>query len=260
MPLCPQCGEDVAKTDTHCMDCGADLIAHKQKDRRTLREQSLSARSGTTKTPPKGGAAAGRAVAGETAEKTRIRAFDRQDAQRLAQERVTAWITATVSLVIGIALSIIGFGRVKAGGGFEEVFPALKPTSLREVGLGMFTDPTILGVALLGLGLAGLLIGVGQASFAMAGSRAIRDVKNKIKPEIARVSTMTLVGLFMVSIFCPPLGLIIGLIFFFGRNPDLKAPGGNMAMLSVAVMALLGLNMLGKLAASMKAAASAKAK
>lgn len=254
MPLCPSCNSEVAATDTHCMDCGADLIAAREKERRSLREMSQAARSGGgAVAPPANPAAAGTVGVGEkSSEETRIRAFDRQGAERLAEERKTSWVTSGMSFVVGIVLALVGLGRIKAGGGFGEIMDNLKPAALRE---GSIVDPTVIGLMLAGTGLCALLIGIGQARLARATTRAIAQVKRNVKPDIVQVSTFSLLGLFALCIFCPPVGFVIGLIMFFGRNPDLKSLGGNMALISIVIMALLGGNMLWKLAENMRGAA-----
>ncbi len=258
MPLCPECGHEVTATDTHCMGCGADLIAAKERARRTLREQSHAARtgggSGATR-PPANPAAAGTVGVGEkSSDETRLRQFDKQEAGRLAQERTTAWVTAAIALVAGAFLLVIGLGRIKLGGGFGEILPAFKPATLRH---DLFA-PIVVGTAILGMGVSGLLAGIGQIRLAMAAGRAIEDVKNRRKPEIAQVSTFTLLGLFLLCIFCPPLGLVIGLLMRFGRNPDLRSLGGNMVTTSVVIIALVGLNTLWQVFENMKPAPAPK--
>lgn len=258
MPLCPKCGSEVAPADTHCMDCGVNLVEAREKERQVLREQSLAARMATGPVGvPANPAAAGVVGVGEkSSDETRIRAFDRQEAERLAEERKTAWVTALMAGIIGLVLLMVGHGRIGAGGGYAQVSAVLKPAAMRE--FGVFANATFLGVMFLALGLAGVLIGVGQACLAMATSRAISDVKNNLKPEIVHISTFTIIGLFVVCVFCPPLGLLVGLLFFFGRNPDMKSIGGNMALVSVAVVVLLGLNMLWGVAESFRSSARAK--
>ncbi len=254
MPLCPSCGSEVAVSDTHCMDCGADLIAAREKERQMLREQSVAARasSGPT-TAPVNPASAGMAAAGEKpSEETRIRAFDKQEAERLVAERTTSWVTSGLALIGGLALAFAGYGRIGAGGGFTQIPADLKPAALREGGL---TDATVLGVMLLGTGLAAILIGIGQARLAMATTRAINQVKHNLKPEIVVVSTFTYCGLFLLCLTCPPIGFVIGLLLWLGRNPDLKGLGYHMFMVSLAIMVLLGLNMVWKVAENMKEAA-----
>lgn len=254
MPLCPSCSSEVAATDTHCMDCGADLIEAREKERKALREMSHAARAGSGAiAPPANPAAQGAVGVGEkSSEETRIRAFDRQEAERLAEERKTSWVTAGMSFVLGLVLTGIGLTRIKAGGGFGEIIADLKPAALRE---GSIVDPTVIGVMIAGTGLCALFIAIGQARLARATTRAIAQVKQNIKPDIVQVSTFTLLGLLALCIFCPPVGLVVGLLLFFGRNPDLKSLGGNMALVSIVIMVLLGGNMLWKLAENMRGAA-----
>jgi hypothetical protein len=252
MPLCPKCGSEVSKTDTHCMDCGADLMEAREKERQALREMSQAARMGSGPTVA-AGASAGTVAPGErTSDETRIRAFDKQEAERLVEERKTSWVTAGICLVVGLVAVAVGFSRVKAFGGWGNVGDELSLASLRELGFGMYANGGVLAVMLLGLGLSGLLIGIGQARLAMATSRAIKDVQSSVKPEIVHVSTLTIIGLFGLALFCPPLGLVAGLLFLFGRNPDMKGIGQIMVYISIVLPAALGINELAKLAANMK--------
>jgi hypothetical protein len=252
MPLCPKCASEVSKTDTHCMDCGTDLMAAREKERQSLREMSQAARMGSGPTVATG-AAAGTAAPGErSSDETRIRAFDKQEAARLAEERKTSWVTAGICLVLGLVLLGVGFSRVKTCGGFGAVGSELTLSNLRELGFGMYANAGVLAVLLLGMGLASVLVGVGQARLAMATTRAMNDVRSNVKPEIVHVSTLTILGLFALAVFCPPLGRVVGAIFFFGRNPDMKGVGGTMAMISLGIAAALGINELAKVAANMK--------
>jgi len=256
MPLCPKCGAEVAATDANCMDCGEDLLAAKEKERALLRSQSVAARTGTAGGsavgPPKNPAAAGVAGVGErSSDETRLRAFDKQEAKRLEQERTTAWVTAGLALLIGIAFAIVGLLRIKAGGGFGDIMPALKPQALRE---GALFSPVVIGLMAAGTGLSGLLVGIGQIRLAVTASRAITDVKLNRKPAIAQVSTFTRLGLFLLCVFFPPLGFIIGLVMLFGRNPDLKGLGSSMTFISLSIMVLLGVNQLWKVFENMKSA------
>ncbi len=251
MPLCPQCSAEVAAKDTHCMDCGADLIAAREKERQVLREISMAARTGAGKSAVAvTGAAAGMAAPGERSDETRIRAFDRQEAERLAQERTTAWVTAGIALVAALALLAVGLNRLKAAGGFGDVPELFKPANLRDS--EYFAGPTMLGLLFLGMGLAGLLTTIGQTRMALATTRAIEQVRSNLKPDIVHVSTFTVIGFVVLAVFCPPAGLVVGLVLRFGRNPDLRPVGGTMTVVSAAVLGLFLLNLLGGLAQSLK--------
>ena len=46
--ICPSCGTIVQETDSHCMDCGADLA----EARRKVREKSLVERGGIVVADP----------------------------------------------------------------------------------------------------------------------------------------------------------------------------------------------------------------
>jgi hypothetical protein len=224
------------------MDCGADLIAEREKERQVLREMSMAARVGSGQTVVTGAAAGVMAVGEKSAEETRIRAFDRHEAERMAQERTTAWVTAAIAFVLGLALVATGYARLRSGGGFGEIPELLKPAALRD--LGIFATAAMQGFLLLGMGLSGILIGFGQVRLAMATTRAIRQVEQNVRPDIVQVSRATQLGLLGLCLFCPPLGLIAGLFVRFGRNPDLRGLGATMIWLSVAVLILLGGNLL----------------
>lgn len=260
MPLCPQCGEEVAVTDTHCMDCGADLLAAKEKMRQQLREQSLASRAGSGATSvPANAAAAGVVSAGDkSSDETRIRVFDRHAAELLAEERKTYWVIGIAALVAGIALLIVGLTRVKAGGGFGEVVPTLKPGELRSMGFGALANATVLGVMFLGSGLGALLVGAGQVRMALAAGRAIADVKRNQKPEIVTISNLVYLGLYLIAVFLSPVGLIVGIVMFLRGDPDAKSLGSTVFIISVAVMAVFGLNMLWSVFDNMRPAAGAK--
>ena len=251
MPLCPKCSSEVAKTDTHCMDCGANLVEEREKEREVLREMSQAARMGGGPVVA-AGASAGTVAAGEkSSDETRIRAFDKQEAERLTAERTTAWVTSGLTLIPGI-----GFIKINANDGFPAVLSVLMPAALRDNIALLFSAPAI-GLMMLGLGIAGLLVGIGQTRLAVSATRAINQVRNNYKPDIVQVSAFTIAGLYVVALFCPPLGILIGLLFFFGRNPDLKHIGSTMMIISAALVVLLGANMLWKLAENLKSTALA---
>ena len=252
MPLCPKCGSEVAARDTHCMDCGEDLLAAKERERQVLRETSLAARTGGGGPSAAIGASAGKAMVGEKSEETRLRAFDQQEAERLAAERVTAWATGGIALVAAAALVSVGLNRMRSGGGFGELTATFSLGSLRELGFGVFGNATFLGAMLLGLGIAALLVCIGQVRMALATGRAIGQVRSNIKPEIVHVSTFTIAGLVVLAVFCPPVGLIIGAVMWLGRNPDLKGVGQQMFTISLVIMAAFGANMLAKVAEGLK--------
>ena len=252
MPLCPKCSSEVAASDTHCMDCGENLVQAREKERSVLREMSQAARTGGgAPVGPANAAAAGALAVGEkSSEETRIRAFDRQEAERLAEERKTSWVTSGLSFVLALVLVGIGLNRFKEGGGFGSALDGFKPAALRD---GSIADAAVIGSLLLGTGLCALMVAIGQARLARATNRAITQVKLNIKPDIVRVSAFTVIGLFASCIFCPPVGLIIGLLFRFGRNPDLTGLGANMVLVSIGIMVLFGGNMLWKLAENFQA-------
>lgn len=253
MPLCPKCGHEVAKTDTHCMDCGTDLLAEREKERDVLRQMSMAARIGSGQHTVAGASSGTMAVGEKSAEETRIRAFDAQEAERMVQERTTSWVSAGIALVFGVALVLVALSRIKAGGGFDDLTDILKPKAFRN--LSNLGSPLMLGFLLLGLGVSGLLIAFGQIRLAMSTTRAIAQVRENLRPDIVQVSRATILGLFVLCIFCPPIGILIGLLMRFGRNPDLRPLGSRMVQIAVGIMVLFAGNMLFKLGDGLKTVA-----
>ncbi len=262
MPLCPQCGEEVSATDTHCMDCGADLIAAREKERRELREQSMASRAGSGSVAvPANAAAAGLVSAGDKpSEETRLKTFDRQAAAVIAEDRKTFWVLSVIALVAGIALAIAGLTRIGAGGGFGEVLASLKPGAIRDLSFGALVDPTILGVLLLGGGLGAVCVGVGQMRMALAAGRAIEDVKRGQKPEIVVISSFVTIGMYLLSVFLSPVAFVVGVVLFLRGDPDAKGLGSSVCLISLVLMALFGLNLLWTVFDSMRPAPGVKAK
>ncbi len=254
---CPECGAPVQPTDTHCMECGADLLTARDQQRQQLQQQSVAARTGPTGgawTVGLAGATAGRAKPGETSEETRLRIFDQQEAKRLAAERVSVWITGVLVGIPGIAALVFGLVSLHQVG-LSEV-GTLGFADLRH--LGIVTDARFVAVILTGLGIAGTMCAAGLARRGFLASRAIAEVKRGEKPTIVSLCWLTYYGLLLVAIFCPPLGLIVGILLKFSSDEDIKGVGGTMIILSLIVMAVLVANALLSLAEGFKSAQEAE--
>jgi len=240
--ICPSCGTIVQETDSHCMDCGADLA----EARRKVREKSLVERGGiVVASQPQAvqGAAAGMAEAGETSEKVRLKGFDKQLAEKLARERAAVLLTAFIALVIGAVVLLAGLGMLRSAGGLEAL-RALDFNDLRAKGFGMYGDEAFISILVLLTGLAGLLCAVGQVRrFTLAG-RAIAQVKDGKRPDVVKISSWTWVGMVLASVSVPPLGLILGIIFKLGEDEDTNALGGLMIKVSLVVIGLAVLNVV----------------
>ena len=90
------------------------------------------------------------------------------------------------------------------------------------------------------LGLAGLLCAVGQTHRIVRAQRAIAQVKRAERPDLVGISSLTWYGLLIASFVCPPLGIILGIVFKFGQDDDTRALGGSMiksALIAIAVVA-----------------------
>ena len=237
---CPNCEEQIQPTDTVCMNCGADLVQAELAKKKELQEDSLAARraaevsgGGTA-----GGAAAGRAKHKETSEKTRLRIFDHQEAERLVHERLSCYVTAALVALPALALLVFGMLQVRELGLSE--IRSLTLADLRT--WSAFTDARIIAVAAAGLGLAASLSFIGLIQRAIKASRAIREVKTGTKPTIVSLTAVTYWGLLLTAACCPPLGLIIGIALKFSSDEDIRNAAGTMIVVSLVVIGALFAN------------------
>ncbi len=253
---CPNCGAQIQPTDTICMNCGADLVQAELAKKKELQEDSLAARraaevsgGGTA-----GLATAGQAKPGETSEETRLRFFDQQEAKRLAHERLSCYVTAALVALPSIALLAFGILQVHKLGLAE--MRTLTLVDLRT--WSAFSDSRLLAAAATALGFAGLLSFIGLIQRAIKAGRAIRDVKAGTKPTIVALSAATYLGLLLTAVFCPPLGLIIGIALKFSSDEDIKSTAGTMIIISLVVIGALIVNAIPAIMETLKASAPAK--
>ncbi len=251
---CPKCGAEIQPSDTVCMGCGADLIQAELQKKKTLQEDSVAARRAAEGSGggSAGGAMAGRAGVAETSEETRLRIFDQQEAERLVQERLSCYVTAGLVVLPGLALLVFGILRLHAVG-FAEV-QTLTFADLRT--WNAFSDPRSTALVAAGLGLAGCLASIGLIQRALGAGRAIRDVERGRKPLIVSLATFTYWGLMLTALFCPPLGLIIGIALRFSSDEDIRGAARTMIIVSVVVIGVLVLNALLALTEGLKSAAA----
>jgi hypothetical protein len=249
--FCPKCGAKTSPTDTHCLDCGADLQAERRKLRQQLQEGSLSARSGQSDEPKvamRNAASAGRAAPGESSKETRLRVFDKQAAEGLRVHALVCLCAGLASALAGILLLATGLPRMTALG-FGEVFGRAL-SNLHA--FATLSDASVVAIVLTGTGLGGLLTGVGLLLRAAAAHKAVKDVQAGEKPEIVGMSPALQIGLYCLAVFCPPVGLILGLVLRTTKDTDVAAFGGQMIWLSLAVMVVLvGEILITKLVASL---------
>jgi len=253
---CPNCGAQIQPTDTICMNCGADLVQAELAKKKTLQEDSLAARRAAEVSGGGTGgiAAAGRAKPGETSEETRLLFFDQQEARQLIHERLSCYVTAALVALPTLPLLIFGILQVHKLGLAE--IRTLTLADLRT--WDAFSDPRILAAAATMLGFAALLSLIGLIQRAIKASRAIRDVKAGRKPTIVSLNVVTYWGLLLTAVFCPPLGLIIGIALKFSSDEDIKSVAGTMIIISLVVIAVLIVNAIPAIVETLRSSAPAK--
>jgi len=250
---CPKCNARIAPTDTHCMDCGTDLLAHQDE----LREAATRKRPLTDQQKRDRAQAAARAVARgrqwgvETSEETRLRVFDQQEAQKMQHEMLTAWATAGIALVVTLALLVATNAQLNAGGGWG-LLKAATPLRLRELRTEALGDRALMGAALLGLTVSGLLCLVGQAMRAWTAMQSIAAVKRGEKPLIVSLHSGTRLGLMLASAVCPPAGIIIGVLLKLSRDEETRVVGGQCLLIAGIALVLHALNIVWGVAAHIK--------
>lgn len=236
--ICPKCGAVVQATDTHCMECGADLAeAEREIGQREKRERGGGPIHADE--PVIQGAAAGMAEPGETSEKVRLKQFDRHLADKLRAERTAVVITAVIALVFGAGILGAGWMALKSAGGVEAL-KALSYGELVDRGIGAFAQTNFIALLLMLLGLSGLLCAAGQIHRFILGQKAIGQVMRGERPPVVGISQATIIGLLIASFVCPPLGIILGIIFKLAEDESTRDLGGGMiksALIAIAVVA-----------------------
>ena len=240
--ICPNCGAVLQDTDTHCMECGVEIAAAKRELSQKLKRERAD-RVSASQPSAVAGAGAGLAEAGETSDKVRLKEFDKQLAEHLVKERGAVIMTAVIALVIGVVVLMMGLSALSKVGGLDAV-KSLDFNYLRGLGLGMFGDVTFMAVLTLLTGVSGLLCAIGQTRRFFSANRAVAQVRRSERPDIVGISGVTRAGLLLASVVCAPLGLILGIIFKFGRDQQTKELGGAMLRVSAAVIGLVVVNIL----------------
>jgi hypothetical protein len=251
---CPKCDGKIAPSDTHCLDCGEDLVAHREELRKsaTQRKQLTAKEKIEIAQRAAKAAARGRAFGVESSDETRLRTFDKHEAEKTKQELLTAVATAAIALILGVILLKVGLDKFKANGGVGG-WQKLSMAGLRHTDV-VFGE-TFLGIVVLGLALSSLLCAIGQTFRAVIAQRSIRAVERGEKPEVVYIHSATRFGMTLASVFCPPGGFICGLMMrLFGRDEDTKSLGGTMLLASVAVVVILLVNFLWGFASALKPA------
>jgi hypothetical protein len=251
---CPKCNAKIAPGDTQCLDCGEDLVKHREELRKAATAKKTLTHKEKIEMAQRAAAAAarGRGFGVETSEETRMRTFDKHEAEKVQHEMITAWATAFIGLVLGVIFLKIGADKYKLGGGFAG-WKDLSMAKLRH-GDALFGE-SFVSLLALGLALSSFLCLIGQTFRALIAHKSITAVARGAKPEVVYIHPATRFGLVLASLCFPPAGLLFGLLMrMFGRDEDTKSLGGTMLTASLAVMGILVLNFLWGLAAGLKPA------
>jgi hypothetical protein len=254
---CPKCNARVGPTDDVCLDCGMDLKAHMEELRKAATGKRQLTPEEIRERAQKAAAAAarGRAFGVDRSEETRLRTFDKHEAEVVSSDIITSWVTAAIALIIGIGSIAMASNQLNAAGGAEGL-KVLSMAQLREWGFGIVIQPPILALVGTGLAIGGLLCTVGQVWRALLGQQSVAAVQRGEKPLVIGTHPATRAGLIIGAVVCPPVGVLVGLIMRLGgKNEDTKAMGGQLFIVGLAVLVILGLNMLSGLAANLKAPA-----
>ncbi|MFW6156688.1 MAG: hypothetical protein ACOC7J_05165 [Armatimonadota bacterium] len=219
------------------MECGCDIAEAERKiARRAKQERGGGPIVGEQRTVQ--GAAAGMAESGETSEKVRLKAFDRQLAERLESERAAVVVTAIIALVFGAAILLLGLKSLQSAGGLEAV-KALEYADLRQRGLGAFAVPGFYSSLTILLGLSGLLCAAGQIQRFILGQRAIAAVGRGERPDVVGISQLTWVGLLIASFIFPLLGIVLGIIFVLSEDESTRHLGSQMIKSAIAAIVVV---------------------
>lgn len=244
---CPNCNSKVSPTDTACMDCGANLAEAAEKLKGDLRSQSLAGRTGRfDERRVAGGAAAGAGKPGERSENTRLKIFDKHSVSGITQEMVTSFITALAALVAGAVLVSMGRGRFSAG--FQIPDLALFRS------FDAFSNDRVMGLMFLGVGVGGGLIGIGQMIRGVLCALAIRDIRRDTRPTLVSLNLALQAGLVLVTIFCPPLGVVVAVFLRTSSDSDIQGFAQVLIYVGLAIIALLLINIGLHLGAGFRAA------
>ena len=246
---CPKCGARVQQTDALCMDCGADLLEERRKVERTIIETARLPVAAAT--APRTAAASGAAEVGERSEETRLRIFDKQLAEALAGERLTAFVTAGIAFILLAVLLFSATHQIQAAGGFSGL-RTVTPSGIRHLRWAVFTDNAVTGMWLGIATVASSLCLIGQTWRGIVAGKCIQAVEAGEKPVLVGVSTATTAGLLLFGVICPPVGIIFGLILRLRPDADTAAFGGMLMWASFIALLLFGVNSLWGLAEGLK--------
>jgi uncharacterized Zn finger protein (UPF0148 family) len=253
---CPRCGNPVVKTDLVCISCGLDLLEAERK----LSAQAAAEAAKAEKRPQataKNPAASG--VATDVGQDTRLHMYDHFYAEKLTKERQSTAAMAAIAGGVGILLLCIAAGFLGRTGGLGRMIHAVLPATLQAEGWGAWLDDGFLTVIVFGLGIAGILLGIGQMQRTKLMADAIEDVKFGGRPTVVAIPSATVAGLLIASFLVPPVGWVVGIIFKLSDDTDTRDVGTRMIIAATLAVALFVVNWLWGLATQLKNAPTAVA-
>jgi hypothetical protein len=236
------------KTDQVCIACGLDLVDADRK---------LSARAAADAAPAKqpqptvrNPAASG--VATDVGQDTRLHVYDEFYAEELHKERTTAIASAAVGGGLGLVFSTMGLAFMGQAGGIGGVITGITPATMQQEGMACFADFGFLAALALGIGIAGILIAIGQVQRMYLAFAAIEDIKFGGRPTVVGIPTCTVVGMITASFLFPPLGLVLGPIFKLSDDSDTRDLGTKMLIAGAAAVVLFVANLLWGMAGQLR--------
>ncbi|MFO7945637.1 MAG: hypothetical protein R6V19_02305 [Armatimonadota bacterium] len=235
---CPHCAAKVGPWDTQCLECGAPLIpdrkdVEKEEELAATRARRIAAASGSAATGPQ----AGRADPNEDWKKTRMKVYDRKFAEELKKARPAIFVTSVLSLLAGGILLAVTLNIARELGGFSAVID-IDLERLQSLRFLAVIDTQVLFFITAGLTIAAVLGAVGEFLRFIHAGHNLALIEDDEPPEIMGVHPASMLALLVTSVFCPPLGLIFGLILRFNRGEDLRELGARMLQLSGLVVAV----------------------
>jgi len=185
----------------------------------------------------------------EDTKRSRLHVFDEQLANRLSKERPAMIITSLLVLALGIILGVVAYKMVDGMGGLTTL-SQMDYKYLRSLRFGALVNQQVLFIVTAGLALSCYLCAFGQFVRFIVAGRAIASVKAGQLPDIVGVHFTIKIGLMIGAVLCPPLGLILGIIFKFTNSIDLKTLGSRLIYLSLLVIGIVIVNVVWDMAAT----------
>jgi hypothetical protein len=244
---CPRCNDPITKTDVVCVGCGLDLV---EAEKKLTNQVAEAASVGKRPQVGKPGAASGQAT--DVGQDTRLHVYDEFHSEELQKEKSGAVASAVIAWVAGIVFVGVALTFLGKAGGIAGMIHSVTPATMREKGFGIFDDSGVLAAVAFGMGIAGILVGIGQTQRVKLVRDAIEDVRFGGRPTVVGIPSWTAAGLIIAGFVVPPLGIIVGIILKLSKDPDTRDLGTRVLMAGGAAIALFVVNELWGMAAQLK--------